>query len=245
MSSPEPSSTTHLPRILCLHGGGSSAAIFHAQTRFIRYVLRDQFEFIFVDAPFETEPGPGILPIFEDCGPYFRWSAAEGGEDEGRAVAKVLRGLEQEERIVGLLGFSQGVRAVMGLLLRQQNKPKDLPKDGLMSLRFAVCAMGGISPPIQLLETYRDKTISIPTIHVHGIYDPIYELSKLLLTRHFDTRSTKVLTVKTDHRLPVNMDETKKLTEMMLEACYPRGGTTAEPDLNDSVELVAGSVKAY
>jgi predicted esterase len=243
MSSPENPSAALLPRILCLHGGGSNADIFHAQTRFIRYALRGRFEFIFVNGPFESKPGPDILPIFEDCGPYFRWSSEEAGEEEGEATAKVLQRLEQEERIVGLLGFSQGVRVVMGLLLRQQNQPQDLPKDGLMSLRFAVCAMGGISPPLRLLEANHKDIISIPTIHIHGIHDPIYELSQLLLTRHFDPQSTKVLAVNTGHRLPANIDETRKIANMMLEAYYPPDSTTVEPDSDGSVSVVASPAK--
>ncbi|KAI9767827.1 MAG: hypothetical protein M1839_004341 [Geoglossum umbratile] len=239
-------STAPLPRILCLHGGGSNAAIFHAQTRFIRHVLRDRFEFVFVDGPFETKPGPGILPTFEDCGPYFRWAALGEGEDEGEATGNVLRRFEEEpggERIVGLLGFSQGVRVVMGLLLRQQNQPQDLPEKGLMCLRFAVCAMGGISPPIQLLETYRDETIRIPTIHVHGIHDSIYEQSKLLITRHFDARSAKVLTVDAGHHLPAKMHETNRLAEMMLEACYPRGDGDRGSALGVSTAAAIGTTK--
>jgi hypothetical protein len=186
--------------------------------------LRDHFEFVFVDAPFESDPGPGILPTFEGCGPYFRWTALEEGENEGRAMGEVLRRLGEEpgtERIVGLLGFSQGVRVVVGMLLWQQTA-RYLPTSWPIRLRFAVCAMGDASQPLHLIEA-RDEIIRIPTIHVHGIRDPIYLQSKLLVPRHFDPKSTRVLTVNAGHHLPKEMKETNRLAEMMLDAYYPGG----------------------
>ncbi|EGE78113.1 hypothetical protein RJZ56_005188 [Blastomyces dermatitidis] len=62
-----------LPSILCLHGSGTSAAIFKIQTIRLRRELQHHFSFVFIDAPFETEPGPGVLPVFADAGPYFTW----------------------------------------------------------------------------------------------------------------------------------------------------------------------------
>ncbi|KAH0563018.1 hypothetical protein GP486_002414 [Trichoglossum hirsutum] len=224
-----------LPRILCVHGGGSNAAIFHAQTRFIRHALRDHFEFVFVDAPFECDAGPGVLPAFEGCGPYFRWTALKKGEDEGAAAWKVLRRLVEgpgSERIVGLLGFSQGVRAVMGLLLRQQAALYPTARTSPMRLRFAVCAMGGEGHPLRLADMRLDEAIRIPTIHVHGTQDYILPQSKRLLKRNFDQSSVKVLTVDASHHLPKRMDENARLADMMLEAWLSGGGNEAfEGDL--------------
>ncbi|OJD15723.1 hypothetical protein AJ78_04058 [Emergomyces pasteurianus Ep9510] len=62
-----------LPSILCLHGSGTSAAIFKIQTIRLRRELQHRFSFVFIDAPFETDPGPGVLPVFADAGPYFTW----------------------------------------------------------------------------------------------------------------------------------------------------------------------------
>ncbi|KAK2737578.1 hypothetical protein FQN55_001008 [Onygenales sp. PD_40] len=62
-----------LPAILCLHGAGTSSEILHIQTIRLRRELSDRFSFVFVDAPFETEPGPGVLPVFADVGPYYTW----------------------------------------------------------------------------------------------------------------------------------------------------------------------------
>ncbi|EEH16749.2 hypothetical protein PABG_06836 [Paracoccidioides brasiliensis Pb03] len=66
-------SRSPLPSILCLHGSGTSAAIFEVQTARVRRELQNRFSFVFLDAPFETNPGPGVLPVFADAAPYFTW----------------------------------------------------------------------------------------------------------------------------------------------------------------------------
>lgn len=50
------------PAILCLHGGGTNVTIFKVQTIRIQRALSSHFEFVFLDAPFEAEPGPGVHP---------------------------------------------------------------------------------------------------------------------------------------------------------------------------------------
>lgn len=57
------SSLNHsLPAILCLNGASTSAAIFEAQTRNIRASLRSHYRFIYLDAPYDSSPGPGVVP---------------------------------------------------------------------------------------------------------------------------------------------------------------------------------------
>ena len=46
-------------KILCLHGFGSSGAIFEAQMANLQQELDPSIELIFVDGPFECERGPG------------------------------------------------------------------------------------------------------------------------------------------------------------------------------------------
>ncbi|RMD42854.1 hypothetical protein DV735_g2252, partial [Chaetothyriales sp. CBS 134920] len=67
-------SNSHLPVILCLHGGGSTATVFKIQARRLIWTLSTQFRFIFANAPHESaEPGFGMLPVFASCAPFFRW----------------------------------------------------------------------------------------------------------------------------------------------------------------------------
>lgn len=44
-----------VPKIACFHGGGSNAAILKVQCARIQAMLRDQFEFVYYDAPFVSE----------------------------------------------------------------------------------------------------------------------------------------------------------------------------------------------
>ncbi len=62
-SSPAPEDLT-LPRILCLHGGGVTGAIFKAQFRSFLRALGDHFRFVFVDAPFFCDEGVGVAPVY-------------------------------------------------------------------------------------------------------------------------------------------------------------------------------------
>ena len=62
-----------LPRILCLHGGGVTGAIFRAQFRSFLRALDTRFRFVFVDAPFLCDEGVGVAPVYSDWGPFRRW----------------------------------------------------------------------------------------------------------------------------------------------------------------------------
>ncbi|KAL4981534.1 serine hydrolase-domain-containing protein [Aspergillus falconensis] len=66
-------STLHLPRILCLHGGGTNARIFHSQCRVLRARLSPHFRLVFADAPFPSTPGPDVVSVYEKWGPFKAW----------------------------------------------------------------------------------------------------------------------------------------------------------------------------
>ncbi|KAK2831903.1 hypothetical protein FQN49_007056 [Arthroderma sp. PD_2] len=125
--------TLHLPRILCLHGGGSNAKVFHTQCRVIRQHLKSTFRLCFVDAPFSSPAGPGIVSVYEDFAPFYCWHNWRPGvtEDFGgqtlNYVEKMLREAmaEDDERgatgeWVGILGFSQGAKTSASILMKQQ-----------------------------------------------------------------------------------------------------------------------------
>lgn len=137
MTAPHPS--PNLPSILCLHGSGTNSEIFQIQTIRIRRELGNYFNFVFVDAPFECGPGPGVLPFFEDVGPFYTWMIREPSEARDplkasidmpsqtrEVLAQAIR--EEKERnggdrgFVGVLGFSMGGRLAAGLLLDQQRR---------------------------------------------------------------------------------------------------------------------------
>lgn len=65
--------TIHLPRILCLHGGGSNARMFKTQCHVISRMLGPYFRFAYSEVPFDSMLGPDLLLVYADYGPFKRW----------------------------------------------------------------------------------------------------------------------------------------------------------------------------
>ena len=140
------------PRILCLHGGGSNSAIFQSQTRALIRAL-PAFRLVFADAPFPSEPGPGIVPVYADQGPFRRWLRCRPGHPDlgDRVTAKrILHAVERCQEMdpgtgpwVGLLGFSQGAKIAASLLYDQQFHADACQTAGINTdHRFAVLLAG-------------------------------------------------------------------------------------------------------
>ena len=144
--------TLHLPRILCLHGGGSNARIFRAQCRVLRAVLKTKFRLCFAEAPFPSQPGPDVTSVYGEMGPFRRWlrSGPEHPQiNPELAVSMIDKSLhaamKEDDRQgatgewVGLLGFSQGAKMCASLLFRQQVRAEKLGRHRAGShFRFAV-----------------------------------------------------------------------------------------------------------
>lgn len=223
---------SQLPRILCLHGGGTSSLIFTFQTRRLVKFLRPHFRLTFIDAPNECAPGPGVLPFFEGAGPYYQWISRNEKEEE-QVRKRIEEALGKDDGgagpFVGVIGFSQGARVAAGLLHQAQ----DRKGDGLITgLRFVVL-MNGSYPPLRqssspsttfprlsehIQREWNDQhegVIHTPSIHVHGSRDSALPLSKLL-AKCFDPSSTTVLEYDNGHHLPVSDDDTKVIADHIL-----------------------------
>ncbi|KAL3461908.1 serine hydrolase FSH [Aspergillus heterothallicus] len=161
---PKPDTTNlHLPRILCLHGGGTNSTIFRAQCRVLISQLRSQFRLVFADAPFPSEPGPDVVSVYREFGPFKRWlrSKPEHPELEPKsAVDEIDRSLWKamhedtaaggSGEWVGVLGFSQGAKVAASLLFRQQVRTQLLGASACaVHFRFAVL-MAGQGPIVSL-----------------------------------------------------------------------------------------------
>ncbi|KJZ76405.1 hypothetical protein HIM_04134 [Hirsutella minnesotensis 3608] len=133
--------TLHLPRILCLHGGGTNARIFKMQCRAFKYHLGRQFRFIFAEAPFPTKPGPDVTSVYSSYGPFKGWlRPTEDSEDKDLCAAEASMLIQYSinsaiiadnhlgatGKVVGVLGFSQGARLAASLLYNQQHRGERL-----------------------------------------------------------------------------------------------------------------------
>ena len=153
----------HLPRILCLHGGGTNARIFRAQCRGLIAQLKSEFRLVFAQAPFDSHAGSDVLRVYNQWGPFKRWLRWRPEHPEVRpeeVINKLDRALEdamlQDDACgatgewVALLGFSQGAKVSASLLYRQQlHETQGRPPPLDLRFRFGVL-LAGRAPLISL-----------------------------------------------------------------------------------------------
>jgi len=204
-----------LPAILCLHGGGTNHQIFNIQAIRLQRLLSSSFDFFFLDGPFQSPPGPGVLPVFEGCGPFLRWIKIIGEDGIPDETRKVVDEALKERDFVGVMGFSQGAKLASGLLFEQQLAKKKSP--GIGGFKFGVL-LCGTSPPLTSALAVEEKTeiISIPAVHVVGLQDPWRDSSREMFEKYFDKESSKKLEFDIGHHLPSAENETAKIADEIL-----------------------------
>ncbi|KZL80194.1 citrinin biosynthesis oxydoreductase [Colletotrichum incanum] len=154
--------TLALPRILCLHGGGTNAAIFRAQCRGLIRALTPHFRLVFADGPFVCNPHPDIVATYGSYGPFRRWLPWHRSDeciDRDNTVRLIRRQISKAIDIddfiggigewVGLLGFSQGANISASLLWTQQAL-SDESILGRSNWRFGIIVAG--RPPLIALD---------------------------------------------------------------------------------------------
>lgn len=220
------------PGLLCLHGRGTSALIFDIQLVRLQRVLSPLFNFILVDAPFESEPGPGVIPVFEECGPFYSWTPIGEHWPDGvmneRSLEVVTKELEKQEaagvEVVGVLSFSQGTRMASGLLHAQEEQEREHKPvgkiEGDVSLKtkfkFGVFLMGAWPPLVPPPTDKETKRISIPSLHVVGAQDQWRDNGQRLKEEYFDQSNAAFMELQVGHHLPVEGEETLMITEEIL-----------------------------
>lgn len=218
------------PAILCLHGGGSSVAIFKVQTQRLQNDLRRRFDFVFANAPFETAAGPGILPVFEDAGPFYTW--VKPGDTAPEETTKLLeRAIADQVAVigrafVGVMGFSQGARLTVGLLLDQQEQRQSHEMERTQMVDGTRPAFGvlliGTYPALVLHGSLPEspQRISLPALHAIGRHDPYREDGKTLMAEYFQAWRSKTVEFQVNHRVPILKDEVKELAGQ-ISLLYP------------------------
>ncbi|CAG9949106.1 unnamed protein product [Clonostachys rosea f. rosea IK726] len=240
-----------LPRILCLHGGGTSAEVFEIQCRIIIRQLQNRCRLVFVNGPWTSHAHPAILPYFADLGPFYRWLRwndddpfdPQGEEKILAAIEKAMKEDPGRGDFVGVLGFSQGAKIAGSLLWAQEKSPK--PRT---SFKFGVILAGRapyvvLDPEKQLPAVahvadigqqsidFKDwaptnegeHVLSLPTLHVHGLKDPGLEEHRVLLKNYCKTGTTRLIEWDGDHRVPIQADIVTKLVGYITEMAHEAG----------------------
>ncbi|OCK77112.1 hypothetical protein K432DRAFT_395885 [Lepidopterella palustris CBS 459.81] len=218
-----------LPRILCLHGGGVNAEIF-----------RITFRLVSADGPFYCDPGPGIVPVYEEYGPFRRWLRwlPEHPEVEAKvAVDEIwykLRDAMEKDDLAG----------ATGPWLREAGK-NAAEDDAKPDFRFAVL-LAGRAPVVSMRQETDDikafvtaaevsegfdsvdtetneHILQLPTIHVHGLQDGGLHLHRRLLQQYCDPSTTRPVEWDGAHRVPLKSSDVHKVTDAILEVARNEG----------------------
>lgn len=223
----------NLPTILCLHGMGTSAAIFEAQTRNLRHALRAHFKFVFINAPHLSMPGPGVEPTYVDSGPFYSWfTDSMGSGDVSMAIQELTHlthyikaALEEQsinqEDIVSVMGFSQGTIVASMMLLQAQNQQTIVLPSGrrqssagpldlfggssikLTALRFGILLSGSCNDDI--VTAFMGKRLQLPSVHLHGLQDPYLDNARLLHQGIYHAASSDVVEFDGGHNVRTSL----------------------------------------
>ncbi|APA06702.1 hypothetical protein SS1G_04710 [Sclerotinia sclerotiorum 1980 UF-70] len=239
--------TLDLPRLLCLHGGGTNAVIFTMQCRVLSLHLRPYFRLVYVEAPFAAGAGPDVTNVYGDFGPFKRWLGwlpeheVLDPRDEVIAIEESIEKAMREDDAkgatggwVGLLGFSQGAKIAGSLLLRRQIREEGGRDLEGQDWRFAVL-MAGRAPLISL-ERDQDRwgpvdendVLTLPTIHVHGMRDPGLDLHRELLKIWCEKGSTQLVEWNGNHRIPIKSGDVEAVVNPMLALAKKLGVLTVD-----------------
>lgn len=216
--------------LLCFHGTGSKGAIFNVQMARICFLLREKFEFIFLDGPMECAAGPGVLPYFVNQEPYYCWFGGEGQTIEN-SMHKINASVKQtvdkwsmtkdnpDAEIVGAIGFSEGALALSMMLWQQQH--------GLVSwlprLQFATmsCCFFPNEASLWLNARAQDYGLSkahidVPTLHIHGNRDFCLGRARKLVRNHYQPSFATVVKTEAGHHLPTRKEEVAEVVSHIL-----------------------------
>ncbi|KAK4123032.1 hypothetical protein N657DRAFT_690712 [Parathielavia appendiculata] len=237
------------PKLLFLHGSGTNASIFRIQSRKLAHLLKPHFDLLYFDAPIPCDPGPGVLPFFEGCGPYLTWMddvsgpRAEEAYYEGDAIRDLAREVEQM-RVVGIVGFSMGAKVAMGVV-------RLLEAEGGANIRVVAAVCGTV--PFQggyirgLLDEAREKAyqgslvkgvVQAESVHLIGDGDP-WRVQSEKLVGFFAEEGRRVIRFEGEHHMPADDAVNREVAMLILaavdEICgwrmKPEGGTSPERSL--------------
>ena len=239
-----PNPPDNRPRLLCLHGGGTTGAIFRAQLRAFTAPL-SAFRLVFADAPFLCDAGPGVLPVFADAAPFRRWLRWIPGThpalDDDAARDEIwwqLREAMDGDDAAGgagdwaaLVGFSQGAKMAASLLYEAQWRAQRGLREARPDWKFAVL-MAGRAPLVSL----RAETDGTGLQRAGEIYEAPRNLGDGAGRDHIITRPTVHVHGLQDPGLPLH----RKLLD---DFCAAETTSLVEWDGGHRLPIKASDVK--
>jgi pimeloyl-ACP methyl ester carboxylesterase len=155
-----------MPRILCLHGHGTSAAIFKSQTAAFRAKLDQDYVFDFIDAPFPSRGAPGINAIYKSA--TYTWWPQPTPQAIREAHSWVTKYACEHGKYDAVCCFSQGCSLAASMALYEAveaaaRSTKGLTPEQTLPFRAAIFICGGI--PLQVLD---DIGLEVP-VDAHKI----------------------------------------------------------------------------
>ncbi|KAI0100812.1 serine hydrolase FSH [Nemania sp. FL0031] len=204
------------PKILCLHGSGTSATIFRIQAIRLSRILQSHFELVYVDGFVDTEPGPGVLPFFEGMEPYKRWLTDKDGHEERPwpDLEKLVEVFNRNGPFVGIIAFSQGAKAATHLVRWLEHRGQQLDFAALFGGTVPFRLEVGGERWAELIK----PTIITRSIHVIGDDDPWRSESEALMD-HYDKPSRTLIRFKGGHHMPVDPAINERLAKLII-ACH-------------------------
>ncbi|KAL8765565.1 MAG: hypothetical protein Q9209_007396 [Squamulea sp. 1 TL-2023] len=131
-------------KFLCLHGKGTSAAIFKSQSTSFRTKLDPSFTFDFVDGFLASSPAAGIDLFYPP--PYYSFWNTSAISDVRKAHSWLRNLLARDGPYDGVMCFSQGCSLIASFCLYHQAETPDEP----LPFKAAIFICGGA--PMQALE---------------------------------------------------------------------------------------------
>ena len=208
------------PRILCLHGGGSNAAVMRLQTAKLRAAL-PEVAFDFLEATRvmpAAEVDPRLRSRFGDAG-FYNWYGVEYNSPTSPtkdlaayvdtlldpsvafsypgadlAMQRLEHAIRDDGPYDGLLGFSQGAVVITLLTAARLREGRGGPPDW----RFNVCVCGMPSRASELAHLF-EAPLPFPCALAFGTEDPFYPWA----TRLRDVfEAPAVIEFEEGHRFP-------------------------------------------
>lgn len=232
-----------LPRILCLHGGGTNARIFRAQCRRLTSELKAEFRLVFAEAPFESSAGSDVLSVYREWAPFKRWLrwrpeqphvphevVVSELDDALDGAMRSDDGLGATGEWVAVLGFSQGAKVAASLLYRQQLREAQGSSASLGDHRFLFGILLAGRAPLFSLEPASTANDNL------GLPDAAHLSTADDLSRVSHSRKN-ILRIPTLHVHGLRDKGRDLHLQLYEEACAPETRTLVEWDGDHRVPL--------